>query len=168
MFFQGNYYGGGNWMFGTLSDLGARLGIKGSGSTSATTSLLVQNSAGTSLFSVRDDGVATFSSTISASRFIGTISTGFINSSANAFTVMRTNNSTGNATFDKFVAIGTTSDPVASAAIEVVSTTKGFLPPRMTTTQKNAIATPAEGLVVMDITTHKLCVYDGTSWVDLH
>jgi hypothetical protein len=39
---------------GTIT--GARLGIKGSGTTSATTSLLVQNSAGTNLFNVRDDG----------------------------------------------------------------------------------------------------------------
>jgi len=36
----------------------------------------------------------------------------------------------------------------ASAQLQVDSTTKGFLPPRMTTTQKNAIATPAAGLVV--------------------
>jgi hypothetical protein len=42
------------------------------------------------------------------------------------------------------------------------------LPPVMTTTQKNAIASPATGLVVMDITTLKLCVYNGSSWVDLH
>jgi len=56
----------------------------------------------------------------------------------------------------------------SSAILELKATTKGFLPPRMTTTQKNAISSPAEGLMVMDITTHKLCVYDGTSWVDLH
>jgi hypothetical protein len=146
---------------------GARLGIKGSGSTSATTSLLVQNSSGTSLFSVRDDGVATFSSAIFGGSFTGTISTGFLNSSGNAFTVMRTNNSTGNATFDYSVAIGTTSAPVASAGLEVVSTTKGFLPPRMTTTQINAIASPAAGLVVYDNTTNKLQCYNGSTWNDL-
>jgi hypothetical protein len=39
---------------------------------------------------------------------------------------------------------------VASAKMQVESTTQGFLPPRMTTTQKNAIATPAAGLVVYD------------------
>jgi hypothetical protein len=55
-----------------------------------------------------------------------------------------------------------------SACLQADSTTQGFLPPRMTTTQKNAIATPATGLIVMDITTFKLCVYNGTSWVDLH
>ena len=60
IFFQGNYYGVGNWMFGTVSDLGARLGIKGSGTTSATTSLLVQNSAGTQALKVTDDGITSF------------------------------------------------------------------------------------------------------------
>jgi len=46
----------------------------------------------------------------------------------------------------------------------MVSTTQGFLPPRMTTTQKNAIATPAAGLMVFDTTLVKLCVYSGTAW----
>ena len=62
------------------------------------------------------------------------------------------------------VAIGKgTTSAVATAKLEVSSTTKGFLPPRMTTTQKTAITTPAEGLVVYDTTLHKLCVYT-TAW----
>jgi hypothetical protein len=40
---------------GTATTLGAKMNIKGSGSTSATTSLLVQNSAGTQLMKVQDD-----------------------------------------------------------------------------------------------------------------
>jgi len=55
----------------------------------------------------------------------------------------------------------------ASAILQADSTTKGFLPPRMTTTQKNAIATPAAGLVVYDSTTNKLCCYNGSTWNDL-
>ena len=47
----------------------------------------------------------------------------------------------------------------ASAVLQAESTTKGFLPPRMTTTQKNAIATPAAGLIVFDTTLAKLWVY---------
>jgi hypothetical protein len=60
------------------------------------------------------------------------------------------------------VIIGSTTD-VASALLNVTSTTKGFLPPRMTTTQKNAITSPAAGLVVYDTTLAKLCVYT-TAW----
>jgi len=55
------------------------------------------------------------------------------------------------------VGINTTTE-IASSQLTVESTTKGFLPPRMTTTQKNAIATPAAGLVVYDTTLNKLCV----------
>ena len=55
----------------------------------------------------------------------------------------------------------------ASASLEVISTTQGILPPRMTTIQKNAIATPAAGLMVYDTTTNKLCCYNGTIWNDL-
>ena len=60
------------------------------------------------------------------------------------------------------VAIGVAS-PNASAKLQVDSTTQGFLPPVMTTTQKNAIATPATGLVVFDSTLGKLCVFS-TTW----
>ena len=45
------------------------------------------------------------------------------------------------------VGIGTTS-PVTTAALDVNSTTKGFLPPRMTLANRNSIATPAEGLLI--------------------
>ena len=54
--------------------------------------------------------------------------------------------------------------PNASAALEVQSITQGALFPRMTTTQKNAIASPAEGLVVYDTTLHKLCVRTASAW----
>lgn len=57
-----------------------------------------------------------------------------------------------------------TATPAASAKMEIVSTTKGFLPPRMTTTQKNAISTPATGLEVYDSTLNSLEFYDGTLW----
>ena len=51
-----------------------------------------------------------------------------------------------------------------SALLQGNSTTQGFLPPRMTTTQKNAIASPATGLVVFDTTLNKLCVRGASAW----
>jgi uncharacterized protein (TIGR02145 family) len=45
------------------------------------------------------------------------------------------------------VGIGTTT-PNASAALDITSTTSGLLPPRMTQAQRNAIASPAAGLIV--------------------
>ena len=59
------------------------------------------------------------------------------------------------------LSVGTPS--AASSVMEVTSTTQGFLPPRMTTTQKNAISSPAAGLMVYDTTLNKLCVYT-TAW----
>lgn len=65
------------------------------------------------------------------------------------------------------IRIGGTGSPHASALLDIQSTTKGVKFPSMTTTQKNAIATPGPGLVVYDSTTNKLCCYNGTAWTDL-
>ena len=61
------------------------------------------------------------------------------------------------------VGIGTSS-PAASAILDAQSTTKGVRMPNMTTTEKNAISSPAAGLLVFDTTLAKLCVYSGTAW----
>jgi len=60
--------------------------------------------------------------------------------------------------FTAQVGIGTKT-PNANAALDIASTTKAFMPPRMTTVQKNAIGTPAAGMVVYDTDLSKLCVY---------
>ena len=57
-----------------------------------------------------------------------------------------------------------TSSPSASAILDAQSTTKGVRMPNMTTTQKNAISSPAAGLMVFDTTLAKLCVYSGSAW----
>ncbi|MDO7854743.1 glycine-rich protein [Hymenobacter sp. CA1UV-4] len=62
------------------------------------------------------------------------------------------------------VRIGTAGTPHASAALEVNSTDKGLLPPRLTTAQRDAIASPAAGLSVFNITTNQLNVWTGTRW----
>jgi hypothetical protein len=64
---------------------------------------------------------------------------------------------------DSAINIGSTS-PNASAQLQVDSTTRGFLLPRMTTAQKNAIGTPATGLVIYDTTLNKLAVFTGVNW----
>jgi Protein of unknown function (DUF1566) len=65
------------------------------------------------------------------------------------------------------IGIGTT-NPDASAKIEVNSTTGGFLPPRMTSAQRNSISDPATGLVLFctncGINGGELQVYNGSSW----
>ena len=54
--------------------------------------------------------------------------------------------------------------PAASAVLEARSTTRGFLPPRLTTTERDNITTPAAGLMIYNTTTGKLNFYDGVAW----
>jgi hypothetical protein len=60
------------------------------------------------------------------------------------------------------VSIGT-ANPDKSAILQVDSTTLGFLPPRMTTEEKDAILGPVAGLMVFDTTLMKLCIFT-TVW----
>ena len=63
------------------------------------------------------------------------------------------------------VGIGTNS-PDASAALEVASSDKGFLMPRMTTAQREGINSPATGLMVYDTDTGTQWTYNGGSWIE--
>jgi len=56
------------------------------------------------------------------------------------------------------------SNQTASALIEMRSTTKGLLLPRLTTTQMNAISSPATGLVVYNTTNGLMYWYNGSAW----
>jgi hypothetical protein len=180
--------------------------FKGSGTTSATTSLLLQNSSGTAAFTVKDD----------LSVFIGSANTGGGSNALNQFPqrlylygggnqwahyLGTTQDSSGDTSLALFglgagggysggirfftsnnsatpvlgmivdrnqsVGIGLTNSSNlsvnASARLQIDSTTKGFLPPRMTTTERNAIASPAAGLMIYNTTTAKLNVYT-TAW----
>jgi len=67
------------------------------------------------------------------------------------------------------VGIGTNS-PAATAQLDISSTSKGFLPPRMTYTQKVAISNPAAGLIIWcsDCGSNgELQVYNGSAWTNL-
>lgn len=60
------------------------------------------------------------------------------------------------------VGVGTV--PNSTAMLDVSSSTRGFLPPRMTEAQRNAIVNPAEGLTIYNSSTKKMNYYDGTAW----
>ena len=197
------------------NNLSAIVGIKGSGSTSATTSLLVQNSSSETSLKVDDSQlVQGFSGSLvrfklgfngttgqaistrdgqfslglidtdqlAAIRFL-TLGTGasYIDAYSEGtskaanyplFIGSRTNNAStlvaGSTTEENGTRVvfgSAVSD--ARALVQINSTTRGFLPPRMTTTQRDAIATPAAGLVVYDTTTNKLQCWNGSTWNDL-
>ena len=66
------------------------------------------------------------------------------------------------------IGIGTAS-PNAASQLEVSSTSKGFLPPRMTAAQRNAISTPVAGLMVWCSncgSNGEIQIYNGTEWVN--
>jgi len=163
--------------------------IKGSGATSATTSLLVQDSAGISWLQVKDNGDITNSANgtnqlqllyspvtnqsftlrnqgINVNFYAGSGGNAFIEVSGGAPFNMSGGSANLNLSNGGVRIASSYALTNASAQLEVVSTTRGFLPPRMTTTQKNAIATPAAGLMVYDTTLNQMSYYNSSSWVN--
>lgn len=63
--------------------------------------------------------------------------------------------------------VGSRARAAACAALDVVSTSKGILFPRMSSTQRLAVSSPAEGLVVFDTTNKTLYVYAMSTWLPL-
>ena len=162
-------FGNGNVGINTITDAGFKLDVngtarvKGTGTSSATSAFTVQNSAGTNALNVQDDGKVTIGRLAGAYIEVGTLSN-FHNTSAGYDHVFRS----GGSQIVRIVAAGGifigSGSVNASAVLQADSTTQGFLPPRMTTTQKNAIASPAAGLVVYDTTLGKLCVRGAAAW----
>lgn len=74
-------------------------------------------------------------------------------------------------TFASFAQVGIgTNTPNASSALDVTSTTKGLLLPRLTHTQKTAIVSPAAGLWIWCTDCGprgQMQVYNGTTWTDM-
>jgi hypothetical protein len=69
--------------------------------------------------------------------------------------------------FSQNVAINTTGNAAnASAMLDVSANNKGLLIPRMTTTERQAIASPANGLMVFDVTTNTFW-YFSTTWKEI-
>lgn len=62
------------------------------------------------------------------------------------------------------VKIGGTAVASTKAALEISSTTKGILLPRMTATQRDAISSVPEGLVLYDTVAHEMNIYNGSGW----
>ena len=172
------------------------LHVKGGGSTSATSSLLIENSSAETLFSILDDGSSgigisptyNLGSGITSLEISDTTSGGVVlrndadtqtsywyNHGTGTYFGTNTNNKLNfiqnsivrmNLDVNGGLSIGqTTTAANTSALLDLASTTKGFLPPRMTTVQMNAIGSPATGLIVYDTTTNQCMLYNGTSWV---
>ena len=74
--------------------------------------------------------------------------------------------STVNNLLSQNIGIGTVA-PNSSALLDVSSTTKGFLPPRMTTNQRDLIASPTAGLIIFNTTTNGIEIKTSSGWISL-
>ena len=130
----------GNFLIGTTTDAGYKLDVNG---TARVNTLTTQGSSGGILLNrTGDESYIQFIRDNNVQAQLRTNSTGGIRiTGVGAATEWARFASTGN------FLIGTTTD-VASSILTLGSTTKGFLPPRMTNAQRLAIATPAVGLIV--------------------
>lgn len=59
------------------------------------------------------------------------------------------------------------SQPNNSSMLDVKSTDKGFLPPRMNTSQRDAIGSPATGLIIFNSDCNDIQLFNGTGWVPI-
>ena len=132
----------------------ARFAANGNGGTNRGAGIVISAAGSASTLSVAR--LVGYQETTSATANNASFAIQVANSSGTLTEYLRINNIGG-------VGIGS-STIVASARLQVDSTTQGFLPPRMTTTQRNAIASPATGLVVYDTTLNDPFYYNGTAW----
>ena len=143
----------GNVIIGTTTDAGYKLDVNGTTRTTGTA--LFQNSSFGNAIQINNQSGSAFSLAIYSNAAADTNFQTQGNFNGNNFRITAAGFAMGRGglpTLD------------ASALLNVNSTTQGFLPPRMTTTQKNAITSPAAGLVVYDTTLGKLCVRGASAW----
>lgn len=161
-----------------------RLTVHGLGTTSSTFALRAQNSSNTFYMQYRDDGQFQIYNSDTATTGIwngydltvfrlGRSGQGLINFDGE-FAMRDETNATNfiiassTSRFTKGLGINTSGANNSSAALQVESTTQGFLMPRMSTTQRNSISTPATGLAIWNFTTDSINVYQQTGgWTSL-
>ncbi len=139
----------GNAGFTTFSSSG--LGSPNSLSVASTLSV----SGNSSFSTLSSSGLATLSS-LSVTN-TGTLNTLVVNTTATTNDLIVNQNGTVTVDLDvgNSALMGTLGTANSNSVLELVSTTKGFLPPRMTTTQRNAISSPTNGLSLFNTTTNR-------------
>jgi hypothetical protein len=137
---------------GTLANLTVTNAIAGSitgnAATATTATTATKLATARSINGVGFDGSGDITVTADAGTLTGTSLKSTITGSSLTSVGTIASLSTGSITNSGKIIVGATSAASASAVLEASSTTQGFLPPRMTRAQRNAINTPASGLVV--------------------
>jgi hypothetical protein len=155
-------YLAGNTSIGTITP-SARLHVVSSSNTNSTWTAQFHNSSGTNnALMIRDDGNVGIGTSGTTARLVVRGSGSTIATAA-----LLVQNSGGTDLFvvedDGTVGVGTNA-PNTSALLDISSTTRGFLSPRMSTTQRDAIVSPAQGLEIFNTTITSKQVYNGTEW----
>ena len=78
-----------------------------------------------------------------------------------------TSSGVASVTFTNKAIVGSATETATSAVLEANSTSRGFLPPRMTNSERNAISNPAEGLIIWNTTENEINVFNGSLWVNM-
>jgi uncharacterized protein (TIGR02145 family) len=159
---------------GTLANLTVTNAIAGSITGNATTATTAGTaSTATKLATARNiNGVAFDGSgdiTISASADAGTLTGTTLKSTVTSSSLTSVGTLT-NTTVNGKLVVGALTAASSSAILEASSTTQGFLPPRMTSIQRDNITSPAQGLLIYCTncdTNGSIQVYNGTSWSSL-
>jgi uncharacterized protein (TIGR02145 family) len=155
---------------GTLANLTVTNSIVGSvtgssGSTTGNAATATKLATPRNINGVAFDG----SADITVPAAAGTLSGSTINATVTGSSLTSVGTLTS-ATASGKVIVGAPSAASASAVLEASSTSQGFLPPRMTRDQRNAIVTPAAGLIIWCTncgSSGELQINNGTSWTNL-
>lgn len=150
-----------NLLIGTTTDAGFKLDVNGTARVQNQLSLGVSGTAGRVNLARQSDGNMIASIYTTGSNVAFDNGAGAIEMRPGALTGRFGFLASGNMVLSTTGALTDTT----SALLSMVSTTKGFLPPRMTTAQKNAIASPAAGLMVYDTTLNIISFFNGTIWI---
>ena len=159
---------------GTASNVSGVVAIANGGTAATTSSEALTNLGAAPINSPNLAGTPTAPTAAPGTNTTQIATTAFVTNAVSAATsgafVDLTSGQTvaGNKNFTGQLSIGT-SNPESSAALDVTSTSQGFLPPRMTKDQRNAIVNKVAGLIVWCNNcgeTGELQVYNGTAWTN--
>jgi len=155
------------WLMGSSATLGTSTAFQGT--LIATTSITINTGVSLTGRAIALTGAVTLNdNTITVPPSAGgievaTISNGVITPAMITTSISANFNFPNNVYVAGVLGVGTSST-VASAILELDSTTKGFLPPRMTSTQMNSISSPAEGLMIYATDIHQWVGWNGSVW----
>jgi hypothetical protein len=158
-----------NLMVGTTTNAGFRLDVNGTARVQGITTI---STAGASTSIILGNSSPNAERVINAQGYVGNraayrfnnINGGTLEACANNLTYANSWDCGSQGNIGLILTGATGTAAAGSSVLDMRSTTQGFLPPRMTTAQKNAIPSPATGLVLYDTTLNKLCVFTGVNW----